>query len=124
MIKSQFDYLTKEILLQKYKDLGFWSKVAKDINVSEGFLIKIRKNLGIFYITKDWRFPKTRNQNQSENSLNFKKIITSAEIISLYEKFGSWSTLISNIKSHLPKFISHPIIPSLLPKEIINKENN
>lgn len=95
--KSSFNFLTKEILLNKYKELEYWSKVAKHFNINEGSLIKIRKLFDIFYINKtDWRCPKTINQNTTPSTIHFRKTITKELLLEIYKKSKNWGQVASH----------------------------
>ena len=89
--KSSYNFLTKEILLEKYKELEYWSRVAIYFNMSEGTLINIRKLFNIFIVDKkDWRCPKTTNQNTTSFTLNFRKTITGELLLERYNELKNW----------------------------------
>jgi len=90
--RSSYNFLTKEILLEKYTELEYWSKVAKYFNMHRGTLSKIQKLFNIlgYGDKKDWRCPKTTNQNTTQSIINFRKIITKELLLETYNKFKNW----------------------------------
>lgn len=90
--------IDKQELFDVYRQFRQWTKVAKYFHLSDSYLIKMRKRMGIFgsdeekEITHEgrWRYPQTSNQKQTAKHLSFRKTITKEKLLSTYQQFKTW----------------------------------